>query len=299
MALPDVALIVLDPIAQRIFTCDGNGRTISVLRQEVALAPDGVVFDPKRKHLYCSLMGNISNKEQSAYGYDGAIWRMNLDGSDPFPIVPAGKTRTPKQITADFDSGKLYWGDREGLRVMRCNLDGSELETVFSSGELPQDERDQSRWCVGIAVEPARRQVYFGLKGNPDAGQGKICRMSCDLPREETPRTRSDVKVLLENLPEPIDLELSHGSLFWTDRGNLKGGNSVSKVKLDDRGDLAGKTEIIAGNVGEAIGLVVCEDAGVVFSTSLTGELYRANLDGSSVRQIAKFGGLTGLARLS
>jgi hypothetical protein len=32
----------------------------------------------------------------------------------------------------DKDGGKLYWCDREGMRVMRANLDGSQVETLVS-----------------------------------------------------------------------------------------------------------------------------------------------------------------------
>jgi hypothetical protein len=55
---------------------------------------------------------------------DGSIERADLDGQNRTIIVPQGGTFTPKQLYLDKKNGKLYWSDREGMRVMRSNLDG-------------------------------------------------------------------------------------------------------------------------------------------------------------------------------
>ena len=65
---------------------------------------------------------------------DGSIERADIDGKNRKTIVAQGNTHTPKQIILDKKGGKLYWCDREGMRVMRCNLDGSKLETLIESG---------------------------------------------------------------------------------------------------------------------------------------------------------------------
>jgi len=59
----------------------------------------------------------------------GQIWEIprlttarsivrTLDGTNVTNIVPPGKTWTPKQLQLDAKNGKLYWSDREGMRVM-------------------------------------------------------------------------------------------------------------------------------------------------------------------------------------
>ena len=65
-------------------------------------------------------------------------------------------------------SGKLYWCDREGMRVMRANLDGSEIETLVdtSKGDA-RPGTDETKVCVGITVDPDRGQIYWTQKG-PD-----------------------------------------------------------------------------------------------------------------------------------
>ena len=65
---------------------------------------------------------------------DGSIERVDLDGRNRTTIVPEGGTFTPKQLQLEKKSGKLYWCDREGMRVMRANLDASFVWSV-SQGE--------------------------------------------------------------------------------------------------------------------------------------------------------------------
>jgi hypothetical protein len=53
---------------------------------------------------------------------------------------------------------------------MRANLDGSLIETLVETGRCDSDRRDQTRWCVGITIDPVRKQIYWTQKG-PDNGE--------------------------------------------------------------------------------------------------------------------------------
>src|SRR6266436_5207991 len=130
---------------------DGSGKKVLV---SGAPLPDGIVVDVEAGHIYWTNMGVPSKN-------DGYIERADLDGANRKTIVPPGATFTPKQLHLEKESGKLYWSDREGMRVMRANLDGSELETLVQTGEGDADRRDQTRWCVGIAVDPDRGHIYW------------------------------------------------------------------------------------------------------------------------------------------
>ena len=67
---------------------------------------------------------------------------------------------------------------------------------------------DETRWCVGIAVDPVRKQIYWSQKG-PDNGEvGKIFRAGIEIPEGDTAADRSDIELFFGPLPEPIDLEL-------------------------------------------------------------------------------------------
>ena len=83
---------------------------------------------------------------------DGIIFSANLDGSDIKTAVPRGQTHTPKQLICVAEQKKLYWCDREGYRVMRCSLDGSDLEVLVQNGDFNKDTLDATHWCVGISV---------------------------------------------------------------------------------------------------------------------------------------------------
>ncbi|MFV0294538.1 MAG: 3-hydroxyacyl-CoA dehydrogenase [Hyphomicrobiaceae bacterium] len=291
-------LVILDIGARQVFTTDENGKRLDTLQKGLDMIPDGIIVSPDLRHIYFTQMGKPDFETESAMAFDGTISRMNMDGSELTQLVGDGKIRTPKQITADWQSAKLYWSDREGLRVMRCNLDGSDVETLVQSGHVPQDENDQTRWCVGITVDPVRRQFYWTQKGSPDGGKGRIFRAGYDLPAGETPANRSDIEVLFSDLPEPIDLELTETHLYWTDRGDLPGGNSVCRAAIAADGTLAREREVLATGIGEAIGLAVDHAGRRIYATSLEGRLYRMGLNGSGLEKIGNFSHLTGLARL-
>ena len=226
---------------------------------------------------------------------DGSIERVDLDGGNRRFIVPEGGTFTPKQLHLEKKSGKLYWCDREGMRVMRANLDGSQVETLVQTGEGDADRRDPSNWCVGITVDPVMGQMYWTQKGADDSEHGRIFRASIDTPRGQTPANRTDLEVLFEGLPEPIDLELDleNRVLYWTDRGDPPRGNSVSRTPID--GSLS--QQIVVGHLMEGIGIALDVPGGRMFVTDLAGSIYRAHLNGSEKRPIAMaMGNLTGIA---
>jgi DNA-binding beta-propeller fold protein YncE len=265
---------------------DGSDRKTVV---SDAYYPDGIATDAEAGHVYWTNMGVPSLD-------DGSIERADLDGGNRTMIVPRGVTHTPKQIHFDRRGGKLYWCDREGMRVMRANLDGSGVETLIETGRGDEDRRDQSRWCVGITIDPAKGKFYWTQKGGDDAGVGRILRAGIDIPTGETPANRSDVEVLFDQLPEPIDLELDPENriLYWTDRGDPPSGNSVNCANIDEA-DAAPK--ILITHLMEGIGIALDVPGNRMFVTDLAGSIYSADLDGSNERNfLYAQGNLTGIA---
>jgi hypothetical protein len=188
---------------------------------------------------------------------DGSIQRVDLDGQNFTTIIPEGATFTPKQLKLDQKNRKLYWCDREGMRVMRSNLDGSNIETLVETGHGDADRRDARNWCVGIAVDTGRGQIYWTQKGPDNAGQGRIFRANIEIPKGETPTGRSDIELLFGNLPEPIDLDLDLGNrmIYWSDRGDPPRGNSVNRAPMDARPNEREEPEILLAGLSEGIGL--------------------------------------------
>jgi DNA-binding beta-propeller fold protein YncE len=267
---------------------DGSGRRVLV---NGARIPDGIAVDVEAGHIYWTNMGIPSAN-------DGFIERIDLDGTNRVTIVPPGGTHTPKQLHLDPVERKLYWGDREGMRVMRCDLDGSHLEVLVQTGYGDEDRRDQTRWCVGVAVDPDARHLYWTQKGPDDAGLGMILRAGLDLPAGSTAMDRSDIEVLFKGLPEPIDLELDFDTrmLYWTDRGDPPRGNTVNRTPMDaTAGDR--EPEIVTTHLMEGIGIALDSDGERMFFTDFGGNIYVAGLDGSNKRVISAINGnLTGIA---
>lgn len=226
--------------------------------------PDGIVVDIDHQHIYWTNMGVPSDN-------DGSIERSDLDGANRTTIVASGVTFTPKQLQLEATSRKLYWCDREGMRVMRCDLDGSNVETLVQTGEGEDDRRDLTRCCVGIAVDPDRGQIYWTQKGPSDAGLGKLLRTGIELPDGDTAADRSDIEVLFEGLPEPIDLELDlrTRTLYWTDRGDPPRGNTVNRASMDAPSGRWDPPEILATHLMEGIGLALELSGEPMFVTDL------------------------------
>ena len=281
-------LFVLELSGGRIHSMNTDGSDRKTIVTDCRL-PDGITIDAKVGHIYWTNMGVPSLN-------DGSIERVDLDGRNRKTIVPQGVTFTPKQIHLDLKNGKLYWCDREGMRVMRANLDGSHLETLVETGRGDADRRDQTRWCVGITLDPKRQHIYWTQKGPDNAGLGRIFRANVEIPGGETAANRSDIEVLFDHLPEPIDLELDLDKriLYWTDRGDPPRGNTVNRASIDV---VPAVPEIVVTHLMEGIGLALDIPGDRMFVTDFAGSIYSAKLDGSGEKNLLfAQGNLTGIA---
>jgi len=269
---------------------DGSDRKVIVTGCRI---PDGIVVDVETAHIYWTNMG-IPTKN------DGSIERADFDGQNRETIVPEGGTFTPKQLHLEKKAGKLYWCDREGMRVMRCNVDGSNIETLVdtSKGDA-RPGTDETKVCVGITVDPDRGQIYWTQKGPANAGKGRIFRAKIDIPKGETAASRTDVETLFDGLPEPIDLELDlkNRFLYWTDRGDAPRGNTVNRASLDADFKKRPTPDILLTHLEEGIGIALDFQGSRMFLTDLAGSIYSAKLDGSEKKPVlVAQGNLTGIA---
>jgi sugar lactone lactonase YvrE len=286
-------LFFLSASSGQIFSANPDGSDLKIILSEGRRIPDGIVVDTEAGHLYWTNMGNPSAN-------DGSIERADLDGSNPTHIVPNGGTFTPKQLQLDRKNRKLYWSDREGMRIMRANLDGSKIETlVDTSGGDARPGKDAKKWCVGIALDVERGKVYWTQKGAEKAGQGRIFRANLEIPQGQTPANRQDIEVLYNDLPEPIDLDLDLGKgiMYWTDRGDPPRGNTVNRAPMDATNENRSAPEIIVKHLMEGIGLALDLGNGRMFVSDLAGSVYSVDLDGSNKKPVIfAQGNLTGIA---
>ena len=276
-------LFFLDLSGGRILSANPDGSDLKTIVNEGRKLPDGVALDVAAGHIYWTNMGDPNRN-------DGSIIRSDLNGKNMITIVPPGGTFTPKQLQLEKRSRKLYWSDREGMRVMRANLDGSEMETLVdtSLGDS-RPGSDQRKWCVGIAVDTDGGKFYWTQKGGHDAGLGRIFRANIQVPQGQSAGNRSDIELLYDNLPEPIDLDLDpvNRTLYWTDRGDPPRGNTVNRAPMDPEAKNGKEPEILFTHLMEALGLALDLKGGRMFITDFGGSVYSANLDGSNRREVA------------
>src|SRR5271154_6251612 len=269
-------LFLLDLSDNRVVSLNSDGSDRKVIVTEGRL-PDGIAIDVAAGHIYWTNMGNPTAD-------DGSIERADLDGQNRRTIVPEGGTFTPKQLQLEKESGMLYWCDREGMRVMRADLDGSDIETLVDTSQGdPRPGRDASRWCVGVAVDLDGGKVYWTQKGPDNAGKGCLCRAGIDLPTGQTASDRADIEVLYDGLPEPIDLELDLNNrvMYWTDRGDPPRGNTVNRAPMDADAKGRPAPEIVFTHLMEGIGIALDLTGDRMFITDFGGNVLSARLDGS------------------
>ncbi len=277
----------------RVMSANPDGSDLKTITNEGTKVPDGIVVDIAAGHIYWTNMGNPKAN-------DGSICRSDLDGRNVRYIVPSGGTFTPKQLQIEKKSGKLYWCDREGMRVMRVNIDGSSIETlVDTSHGDPRPGPDATKWCVGITVDVEEGKIYWTQKGGDNANEGRIFRANIEIPLGHSAANRQDIELLYDGLPEPIDLDIdpTTRTLYWTDRGDPPRGNTVNRASLEAPPGKRKEPQVLFTHLNEGIGLALDLKNGRMFMTYLAGSVYSANLDGSNHQTLlAAQGNVTGIA---
>jgi len=273
---------------------DKGARSVAAIVTDQKM-PDGI--DVHDDRMYWTSMGSPPEN-------DGAVYSAKLDGSDITTIIPVGKVHTGKQLHIDHENGKLYFCDREGLRIHRSNLDGTDHEIILETGDWRKDDdkaADQTNWPVGITVSHKLNKMFWTQKGGSKAGKGRIFSAGLDTPTD--PTSRKDIEVILENLPEPIDLEFDDdtGVLYWTDRGEVPFGNTLNKKTIIGHAPSSEKElgrQIIAHGFGEAIGLRLEKKTQKIYVTDMSGRLWQCGTEPGPKTKIYEAEGhaYTGLA---
>jgi DNA-binding beta-propeller fold protein YncE len=287
-------IFLLELSGGKVLSANPDGSDLkTLLVEQSGKLPDGIAVDVTAGHLYWTNMGNPKAN-------DGTIFRCDLDGRNMTTIIPPGGTFTPKQLVIEKTTGKLYWCDREGMRVMRANLDGSDIETLVDTSQGdPRPGPDATKWCVGIVIDIDGGKVYWTQKGSDNANQGRIFRANIEIPKGQTPTNRRDIELIYDQLPEPIDLDIepTTRTLYWTDRGDPPRGNTLNRAPLDSETGTRKTPEIVFTHLMEGIGMALNHRDGRIFITDLGGSVYSTNLDGSNPKVLLwAMGNLSGIA---
>ncbi|EGD57044.1 hypothetical protein [Gordonia neofelifaecis] len=282
------ALLALGLATRTIFRVDVADGRASVLLKDTAYSPDGVVVIDGT--VYWTTMGrptrNPEVEGEAAFDYSaptGGLHAVGLDGTGRRDVLPAGSVTTGKQLAAD-GRGRLYWSDREGLRVSSCRLDGSDWTDLIVNTQTG----DGTAECVGCAV--AGEYLYWTQKGPSKGARGRILRAGLTVPDGESADDRTDVETLWDGLPEPVDLQVVDGILYWTDRGAEPDGNTLNRAPIPSPGEVGEPPEILARGLHEAVGVAVDSRAGLAYVSDLGGTILAVALDGTGDRVVVDLG---------
>jgi hypothetical protein len=291
-------LLVLNDGKQELQAVSLDGTRVRTLITGLDERPDGIVVDQSRGHIYWTNMGapdpGAGPFSEMAYARNGSLERADLDGTNRVTIVARGAFTTGKQLAADFEAGVLYWCDREGMQVLSCNLDGSDLRPLVVPAVGDPAAHTISNHPVGIAIDLDRRLLYWTQKGAPKAGEGRVFRAPLDLRPGTSAQHRDDIELLWKDLPEPIDLHLFGGTtLVWTDRGAEPQGNTLNRAVVQPT---VGTPEILSRGYHEAIGVAAVSES-EFYVGDLGGSIRHVNLDTGIDTEVVHLGmGLTGIA---
>ncbi|KZP17155.1 hypothetical protein FIBSPDRAFT_793573 [Athelia psychrophila] len=168
--------------------------------------------------------------------------------------------------------------------------------------ETDEEREDGTGHCVGVSVDTTRGLLYWTQKGASKAHQGRILRANIDIPPTQTPASRTSIRTLYANLPEPIDFDLDAASqtLNWTDRGDPPLGNTLShevSAPLEPNANDAAAAKapsrdtVVAGKFHEAIWLSLDLPGRRAFVADLNGSMYAVDLDSGRKEVLIEGGG--------
>jgi hypothetical protein len=183
----------------------------------------------------------------------------------------------------DTERQILYFCDREGMAVQRCAYDGTSLETIVQVA-APSHEKmlDQSKHCVGIAIDTERGLCYWTQKGSAGAANGTL--MCCNL--DSPPAKEGVVTMLREGLETPIHICLRQSTkeLLCVMRNP---GEVVSFTLAEDRLRVLSESVIVSGLLHACC---IEDDSERLLFTELGhgGRVWASNKDGSNRRVLSK-----------
>ncbi|KAJ5168031.1 uncharacterized protein N7482_003625 [Penicillium canariense] len=280
----------------RLIVASADGTTWRAILSGLE-TPDGIDVSLSTGRIFWTQMGVPSEN-------NGSVLSANLDGSDVKEVISKGQVHTPKQLAIDHQNEKLYFCDREGMRVHRANFDGSEHEIIVQTGDFRDSaqKEDELRWCVGVCIDTENGKFYWTQKGPSKSGKGRIFRANINMPPGGSAPNRPDIELLFDKLPEPIDLEIdvAQKMLYWTDRGEYPLGNTLNRAPVSPgiaAGHATSKFEILSRHLHEGIGLRLDHVNKHVYYTDLGGSVYRSDMDGKNKQTLCNVGAtFTGIA---
>ncbi|WP_298280876.1 MULTISPECIES: 3-hydroxyacyl-CoA dehydrogenase [Alphaproteobacteria] len=291
-------LYILQAQPAVILSLDLDTGDVQTVLDGIYGVPDGIQIDAASEAIFWTSMGKPPASGEEFLADDGTVERCGIGGSGHTTLIGNGAIVTPKQLQLHRPTNTLYWCDREGMALMSSRTDGGNLRTILRTGEWPDQASEILRHCVGIALDDQNGYIYWTQKGPADGNRRRIFRVSVDFESGVMSSGNDGVELLLDGLPEPIDLEidLDRGKLYWTDRGDPSAqGNSLNCANVSATG--LSDHVVLATGLQEGIGLAL-DDAGQrIFVSDLGGTIRMFSMADETFAVVHRFGKpLTGIA---
>jgi len=230
---------------------------------------------------FCSLVVLLAIKVSPAYPDSSVKKIFWSQGNEVNSALLDGTMRenlyfnygSARDVAIDRAGGKIYWSDYFARKILRSNLDGTNVESLFSGGSVE-----------GIALDLANGKIYWA-----DWGSGKIQRANLDGSAVE------DLVIYPFNqynqptvFPSDIVLDLQHGKMYWSSFILGAGNDIIFRANLDGT-----HVEEVLSGLFEPQGIALDSVSGSIFwveknlnNVRNPAKIRRANLDGSNIQDI-------------
>jgi hypothetical protein len=184
---PARGFIALDLVAQQMYWADlpsGDIKTAPMTVEPTVATliskqscPFGIAVDHASGKVYwLELEFNEFTEKQKCKVQD-AILRANLDGSGVQPLLERPGADFEGGLAIDPAAGRLYWSEAAAHDIGASNLDGSQVQTLFGTGEdspegLAVDTADPHPANTAAPVIEGNVQVGSSVSCNPGSWTG-------------------------------------------------------------------------------------------------------------------------------
>ena len=165
---------------------------------------------------------------------------------------------------------KMYWTDSLNDTIQRANLDGTDVEELFTK---------RFSFPSGLALDVAGGKMYFTVADG-------IQRANLDGSGVE-----DLVAKQLSSGPNELALDVAGSKMYWTDVGFLN--NEGSRVAKIQRANLDGSAveDLVTAGLDNPLAIVLDVAGGKMYWTDIgPDKIQRANLDGSGIEDLVTTG---------
>ena len=202
------------------------------------------------------------------------------EASTPESSPSATEERQASTAESGAGASKMYWADQGTDKIQRANLDGSQVEDVVTA--LPGVRRPN-----GLALDLAAGKIYWTNTFHEDEqGNDKIQRANLDGSQIE------DLVTSGLEWPIGISLDVAASKMYWADTH----ANKIQRANLDG----SQVEDLITSGLDVPANMALDVAAGKMYWTNYqsagtgpvpgSGEILRANLDGSQVENLVASG---------